>query len=135
MPRTRTEQARRTQIADAATGGVRRISVVLYVCLPDGHTERVLTDLRAYAAARDWSVADELVDPSGAATPMTDRPQWARLAELIESGQAQGIVTPIHRLCGLREADQEQFDTWLAVHRAFVVNVPNADPIESAARF
>ncbi|MFJ1653532.1 hypothetical protein ACIOC2_19505 [Streptomyces sp. NPDC088337] len=123
MQRTPADRARRRHIASAASGGIQRAHVALYVCNPSGDTDRILTDLRAYAAARDWIVADELVDNISISEPTDQRPQWAKLAQLIESGQVQGIVTPMRRMCGLRESEQTSLNTWLAAHHAFVVNV------------
>lgn len=122
MLRTQADRARRRALADAASGSIQRAHVVLYACLPEGDTDKILTELRAYAAARDWIVADELIDRTSVTEPTDGRPKWPRLKELIETGRAQGIVTPMRRMCGLRETDQAGLDTWLADQRAFVVS-------------
>lgn len=127
MQRTPAQRTRRRNIASAASGGIQRASVVLYACVPAGNPERVLADLRTYAAARDWTVAGEHVDHVSITEPTDQRPGWAQLTALIESGQAQGIVTPMRRMCGLREPEQTALDTWLATHHAFVVHVWNRD--------
>ncbi|MEU0738329.1 hypothetical protein [Streptomyces sp. NPDC006134] len=123
MRRTPAQRARRRALATAADGGIQRVSVVLYACAPAGAAERILTDLRRYASARDWTSAGEFVDHVRISEPIEQRPGWAALAALIETGKAQGIVTPTHRMCGLRDAEQVRLDSWLAAHRAFVVNV------------
>jgi hypothetical protein len=125
MQRTQADWARRGNIAMAASGGIQRARVVLYVCTPDGDTDRILTHLRTYAAARDWIVAGEHVDRVSVGEPTGQRSGWAKLAQLIEAGDAEGIVTPMRRMCGLREPEQVQLDTWLARHHAFVVTVWN----------
>lgn len=126
MQRTQADLSRRRRLADAAAGsGIQRARVVLYACLPQGQPDVVLAELRAYAEARDWVVVRELVDRSSIGEPVEGRPMWPTLAALIESGQAQGIVTPMRRMCGLREPEQTRLDTWLATHQAFVVNVWN----------
>lgn len=125
MQRTQADLARRRNLAYAASGSIQRASVLLYACLPSGDTDQVLTQLRTYATARDWHVAAELVDRASISQPPTERPQWTTLKQLIESGQAQGIVTPARRMCGLRDPEQTQLDTWLATHNAFVVAVWN----------
>ncbi|MEU3899721.1 hypothetical protein [Streptomyces sp. NPDC045251] len=133
MQRTPAQRARRRNIAGAASGGIQRVSVVLYACVPTGDPDRVLADLRAYANARDWTVVGEHIDRGSISEPTGQRPEWARLTALIEAGQAQGIVTPMRRMCGLREPEQTALDTWLAAHHAFVVNVwPTSRPLASA---
>jgi hypothetical protein len=123
MQRTPAERTRRRALATAAGGGIQRVSVVLYACLPPASDDRILADLRDYAAARDWSSAGEFVDRCRIAEPIGRRPGWMRAAALIETGQAQGIVAPVHRMCGPRDAEQTRLDTWLAAHHAFVVDV------------
>ncbi|QNP70492.1 hypothetical protein IAG44_14280 [Streptomyces roseirectus] len=120
MQRTCTDFSRRRDLADAASGRVERVRVVLYACRPDGEAG-VLTELRVYATARDWVVVGELIDRTHPDSALDERPRWTRLKELVESGQAQGIVTPMRRLCGKCESERSLLDTWLAAHRAFVV--------------
>lgn len=132
MQRTPAERARRRALATAASGGTQRASVVLYACLPSGTAERVLPDLRDYAAARDWPLAGEFVDQFRISEPVGQRPGWTEVAALIETGQAQGIVTPMRRMCGLRDPEQTQLDTWLAAHHAFVVGVWPSNRHQSA---
>ncbi|MGP4090202.1 hypothetical protein [Streptomyces sp. KR55] len=133
MQRTQADLNRRRNLADAAAGVIQRARVVLYACTPSGETDRVLDPLRQYAAARDWDVAAELVDAVSVTWPTAVRPQWARLVELIESQQAQGIVTPMRSMCGLGNHEQDELDTWLATHHAFIANVWNNNrPVASA---
>ncbi|PWG08792.1 hypothetical protein DF268_36085 [Streptomyces sp. V2] len=114
---------------DAASGRIERTKVALYACLPGGEfaaqlgsgEEKVLTDLRQYSEARDWVITCELIDRQSIGTALGDRPQWLRLQTLIERGEVQGIVTPMRRMCGLRDLEQTHLDTWLATHNAFVV--------------
>lgn len=123
MQRTPAQQTRRRALVTAASGGVQRVSVVLYACAPAEAAEQVLTDLRRYAGARDWTLAGEFVDHVRGSEPITQRPGWTELATLIESGKAQGIVTPMRHMWELRDAEKVRLDTWLAAHRAFVVDV------------
>lgn len=133
MQRTKGDRTRRRNLASAASGGIQRVRVVLYACQQTGDMDKLFTDLRTYAAARDWIVADELVDRVSVDEPPESRPEWAKLAQLIEGGQAHGIVTPMRRMCGLREPEQIRLDTWLATHHAFVVNVWGAGQVLAPA--
>lgn len=133
MQRTQGDRTRRRNLASAASGGIQRARVVLYACQPTGDTDKILTDLRTYAAARDWIVVGELVDRVSVSEPPDSRPEWAKLARLIEDGQAHGIITPMRRMCGPHEPEQTRLDTWLATHHAFVVNVWGAGQVLARA--
>ncbi|MFB6943176.1 hypothetical protein ACFWGL_17220 [Streptomyces sp. NPDC060286] len=101
MRRTAQERARRALLAEAASGGPRerlpagiaRVRVVLYDCQPAPRDAQPLTSHRAFAEARDWSIVAELVDVAPPGTPAMALPLWPHIAELIDSGQADGIVT------------------------------------------
>ncbi|HEY8985459.1 MAG TPA: hypothetical protein VIU15_38545 [Streptomyces sp.] len=140
MQRTHGDLIRRRRLIDAASGHIERTKVVLYACLPAdepvsqfGSEEKVLSVLRQYADARDWVVACELIDRQSINTTPDTRPAWLRLQTEIEGGTAQGIVTPMRRMCGLRDPEQTRFDTWLASHNAFVVTVWDRDRRQTSA--
>lgn len=126
MTRTGQQRIRRSRLADAAAGiapvatgtGVSRIRVVIYTCVQPGSLSSTsLVALRSYAEARDWTVVGEYADQVPALTPAADRPLWPSVAELIESGQANGIVTDIP------PTDADNLDAWLAGFHAFSARV------------
>ncbi|WP_405749520.1 hypothetical protein OG232_04855 [Streptomyces sp. NBC_01411] len=133
MKRTAQQRARRSGLAEARNGGLdaprgmTRVGVVLYACLTAGEEPAgTLATLRAYAAARDWSIAAEVIHQSAPGDDTGARDVWPRVAELIEGRLAQGIVTTAH-LPG------ERLIAWLAQHHAFAVSTDGTDQTPATA--
>ncbi|MGW5677586.1 hypothetical protein ACWEV4_21300 [Streptomyces sp. NPDC003860] len=81
MTRTGQQKSRRAHLADASigvypsSGRIGRIPVVIHAI-----SHHALPEMRAQADARDWQVVAEVTT-------------WGQARELIESAQAQGVVT------------------------------------------
>ncbi|WP_301126701.1 hypothetical protein [Streptomyces cacaoi] len=89
MQRTPGQSATRRTIVNAASG---HTAVVLYACLPDGRDrDLIITELRAYAMARDWDTALEVVDHAPS-TPLQERAGWPAVREAIRERRADGVV-------------------------------------------
>lgn len=121
--RTQGEQRRRRSIANAAAG---RTAVVLYACTEQfsGPAWHVFTDLRRYAAARDWQVAREILDAAPLSTPLDERPEWCKVRDLILDGSAEGIVAPETHARDDVPSEHSALSEWLAEHAAFLSLAP-----------
>ncbi|MEU9605090.1 hypothetical protein [Streptomyces sp. NPDC048057] len=103
MTRTGQQKSRRAHLADASigvypsSGRIDRIPVVIHSA---GH--HMLPEMRARADARDWQVVAEVTT-------------WGKVRELIESAQAQGVVTDA--------TDVGVHAEWLARAAAFLLRV------------
>lgn len=124
MNRTPQQRARRAALADASSGGHReglpripRVRVLLYDCLPAPQAGQPLASHRVFAEARDWTIVAEFVDTAPLDLPAMAWPLWPRVAELIDSGQADGIVTSVW------DAADDEVSSWLLERHAFVVRI------------
>jgi len=72
---------------------ISRVRVVLYDCQPTPRGGRTPVLYRRFAEARDWTIVAELFDTAPPGTPAMMAPLWPRVAELVDSGQVDGIVT------------------------------------------
>jgi DNA invertase Pin-like site-specific DNA recombinase len=87
--------------------------VVLYACtVRNGNAGRILAELRAYAVAQSWEVVAELADFSGAA-PESERPKFLEAKHLIETGEAQGLVTRYPAMAAYQAQEQRDLAQWL----------------------
>lgn len=93
--------------------------VVLYVCtVPNGEAERILSELREYAARQQWQVVAELADAYGAAAE-PGRPQLDIAKKLIEDGEAEGLVTRYPAMAIADPQEQRDLEAWLAERDAW----------------
>lgn len=121
MNRTPLQRVRREALAEAASDSGRgrlpariaRARVVLYDCQSLPQRGRVLASHRTFAEARDWTIVAELVDRALPGRPVMAWPLWPRVAELLDSGQADGIVT-----CAWSPNDPKVM-SWLLKRHAF----------------
>ncbi|WP_217195460.1 hypothetical protein [Streptomyces buecherae] len=122
MIRTRTQIGRRRALGQAASHGT---AVILYVMTADPRTSAVaVTDrLRAYAHARDWHVAEVVLDASPLATALDSRQQWAAVREAIVERRADGVVA----LAGQVPPLTERWLAWLTEQASFFATVPFED--------
>ncbi|WP_406349359.1 hypothetical protein OHA44_37515 [Streptomyces sp. NBC_00144] len=129
MNRTPQQRVRRAHLADAASGGrreglpgrVARVRVVLYDGQTGSQGVQPLASHRIFAEARDWTIVAELADDAPPGAPAMTRPLWPRIAELIDSGQADGIVTSAWT------TTDEELASWLLDHHAFAVCIGPSD--------
>lgn len=125
MNRTPQQRDRRAVLAEAASGGHRegiparisRARVVLYDCRPVLRDEQPLASLRTFAEARDWTIVAEFADTAPLGMPAMTWPLWPRIAELIDSGQADGIVTSAW------DTADDEILSWLLERHAFAACV------------
>ncbi|GAA2687152.1 recombinase family protein [Streptomyces lunalinharesii] len=68
----------------------RRFPVVLYAAA--GEPEPLADYCRQYAHARDWDAIETATDTDRSA-PLTSRPGWTRVLELLAAGTVRGVVT------------------------------------------
>lgn len=108
---------RRRSIVSAAAG---RTAVVLLACTDDPDSSNVLADLRLYADARDWQIAQIFVAPAPQSTPLDEWPEWDSARDLILDGRAEGVVAPAPHVPDNRAA----LDAWLADRGAFLAAAP-----------
>ncbi|UGY93713.1 hypothetical protein [Streptomyces gobiensis] len=121
MGRTPHQVMRRRAIADASSG-FQRTAVVIYVCvLPGGPESKMLQAARDYADARYWVPVVEVIDRAAVSLPLDSRTGWARVRSMIETGQAQGIVTATPDMCGGSPDERGQVAAWLRSHDGFAV--------------
>ncbi|MEV3895277.1 hypothetical protein [Streptomyces anulatus] len=128
MRHTPQQQVRRAALAEAASGGhdgprisrIARARVALYDCQPVRGASRALRAHRVFAEARDWTVVAVLADTAPAGTSALAGPLWPRVAELVESGQADGVVTSSWA------TDDGELLAWLRERHAFVACVDGA---------
>ncbi|MFF4179745.1 hypothetical protein [Streptomyces sp. NPDC001750] len=95
---------------------------MLYDCQPTPRSGRSLVSHRKFAAARDWTIVEELSDTAPLGTPAMRAPLWPRVAELIDSGQVDGVVTSAW-------GANDEVQGWLLERHAFTAcigAVPNA---------
>jgi hypothetical protein len=93
---------------------------VPYACIPhDQDPAKLLEQLRGYAEARDWVIADEVVDHTTPTTPLEDRPNWPTAAKLIISGRATGIAIPSRELCA-DTCTAPELEAWLSARNAYL---------------
>ncbi|WP_459248868.1 hypothetical protein [Streptomyces youssoufiensis] len=76
--------------------------------------------LRAYAHARDWHVAEVVLDASPLATALDGREQWAAVREAIVERRADGVVA----LAGQVPPLTERCLAWLTEQASFLATVP-----------
>lgn len=120
MKRTLGDQQRRCALMDAASDSVSRAVVALYACIPPDHHEGViLPKIREYVAARDWTILEEVIDHVPLHTPMNRREAWHRVKNLVERGQAAGVVTPEQIMCGCDRNNADHLDQWVTRLRTF----------------
>ncbi|WNI31508.1 hypothetical protein [Streptomyces sp. ITFR-6] len=86
---------------------------MLYDCQPAPADGQPLASHRVFAEARDWTIVAELVDTAPPGTPAMTWPLWPRIAELFETGQADGIVTSAW------EPTDDDVLSWLLERHAF----------------
>lgn len=117
--RTPAEVRRRRALHNAAAG---HTTVVLYACTEDEHTTPVkaVAALRTYAAARDWDVAEIILDGSHLATPLDRREQWIAVRDAITDRRAEGVVTLQGHAYDAAAPMPEALTQWLAEHGAFI---------------
>ncbi|MBL1115270.1 hypothetical protein JK364_23140 [Streptomyces sp. 110] len=102
---------------------IRRVNVVIYACLPSNlNPLKVMSAVRRYVDARDWTVVEEVIDRAAVSTVAAIREHWPRVAQMIEPCQAQGIVTPTRSMCGYHLNERAELDEWLSAHAAWVLN-------------
>ncbi|MEU4180749.1 hypothetical protein [Streptomyces sp. NPDC026589] len=125
MRHTPQQQARRAALVDAASGGhsvarIARVRVVLYDRQPARGGSLALPAHRVFAEARDWTVVAAVADTAPLETLARACPLWPRVAELIESGQAGGVVTSSWAI------DDGDLLAWLRERHAFVACIDGA---------
>ncbi|MFD9488034.1 hypothetical protein ACFWBX_29520 [Streptomyces sp. NPDC059991] len=116
MTRTPGDTARRRNLADAANGFLPtgRKRVALYACISDGRDPNdVLSELRTYAMARDWTVTAAVYD-TGPLDRTTDRYALTRVARLLEDGAVDGIVARSEAdVAASTKLGRSKLDAWL----------------------
>ncbi|MFE6405131.1 hypothetical protein [Streptomyces alboflavus] len=124
MQRSPGDQARRDRLVDAASG-VEPAGVVLYLNVHGlDHEEKSARQIAAHdhAAARDWVVAEWLIDNVDPATHRNDRPGWQVAAQIIEDegSDVRGIVVP--SLDDVADTAEEQAAArkWAVSHGGFL---------------
>lgn len=136
MNRTKADQQRRRDLADAATGTPLRVPVVLYTCvndLQDPHA--VLAVLRRHAEARDWRVVGTAHDLCHWDIPLDDRPAWPLVEQQLATGQAHGLVVPALTELAVTPNGLSEFTAWVRDLHAFVFHLPEPSlPGVGAAR-
>lgn len=117
--RTPGQTRRRRALIKAAAG---RTTVVIYACSTDPRTSgaAVVTALRRYATARDWDIAEVIVDPSPMGTPLYEREQWTAVRDAIADGRAEGIVALRGHTCIADTNTHAELMDWLAQHAGFL---------------
>ncbi|MFC9604522.1 hypothetical protein ACFTTN_13820 [Streptomyces niveus] len=131
MNRTPQQRARRAALADASSGGHRqglpdripRVRVLLYDCEPTTQVGQPLASHRVFAEARDWTIVAELLDTAPLDRPAMTWPLWPRIAELIDSGQADGIVTSAW------DTTDDEISSWLLERQAFVAHISSTSHV------
>lgn len=119
MMRTQAQRRLRRSIANAAAG---RTAVVLYASTAgsDIPARDVLSELRRYADAREWQIAEEVLDDSPLTLPLKQRAAWRRVRDLITSGHAEGVIAPTAHARDDVPEERAALDEWLADRGAFL---------------
>ncbi|WP_326694639.1 hypothetical protein [Streptomyces sp. NBC_01766] len=128
MSRTPQQRIRRALLAEAASGGHReeaavriaRARVVLYDWRLSTQDGQSFAPHRIYAEARDWMVVAEVAYTARHGVSAMTCPLWPCIAELIDSGQVDGIVTSAWN------TTDDKFLSWLLDHHVFVVCIDTA---------
>ncbi|MER8030756.1 hypothetical protein ABTZ78_17555 [Streptomyces bauhiniae] len=96
--------------------------MVIYVPVPPGHSAySSMQQLRAQAAAREWTVFASITDQAALDDPLTECPGWRSVRRLVSSGTAGGIIVPRgsgvgRRIPGLHD--------WLRQRKASLAHLP-----------
>ncbi|AQW55311.1 hypothetical protein ACIQPP_05685 [Streptomyces violaceusniger] len=129
--RTPAQSRRRRALYNASNW---RTTVVLYACTTDPRTTstKALEVLLRYAAAREWEVAEAILDPSPLTTPIFEREHWATVRDAITERRAEGIVALRGHACEAGTATHAELSDWLAQRAAFlsVAEVTSRDRAE-----
>ncbi|MCT9140338.1 hypothetical protein [Streptomyces violarus] len=117
--RTPAQIRRRRALHNAAAG---HTAVVLYVCT---HDDRVtpadaVAALRRYAIARDWLIAEVILDYSNLETPLDGREQWTIVRQTITDRRAEGVVTVQGHIGDDSTPERDTLLQWLADQGAFL---------------
>lgn len=125
-------QARRLRTLTNAANW--RTPVVLYVCTTDPQTPAInaVRELRRHAGAREWEVADVILETSPLATPLGLREKWVAVRNAITEKRAEGIVALQGHACEAGTEAYARLLDWLAQHAAFlsVAEVASRDRTE-----
>ncbi|MFF2611470.1 hypothetical protein [Kitasatospora sp. NPDC058046] len=82
----------------------RRVAVALYIATSDEGAALILTSLiRAFAEARDWTVALTLADDDPT-RPLDQRPGWQAITDALNTRTIHGVVTWTHDMVSSGQA-------------------------------
>ncbi|MGW3179165.1 hypothetical protein ACWDD9_07860 [Kitasatospora sp. NPDC001119] len=83
---------------------IRRVPVALYITTSDEGAALILTSLiRAFAEARDWTVALTLAD-NDPTLPLDRRPGWQAIIDALTARAIHGVVTWTHDMLSSGQA-------------------------------
>jgi hypothetical protein len=131
--RTPGDTLRRRALHNAAAGHTR---VVLYVCTTDKRATPldIVAALRLYSEARDWEVAEVVLDAEPLSTPLDRREQWAAVRQRVTEQLAEGVVTLQGHACDTDESARAAQALWLGERGAFLSIVPTGRPAQEPER-
>jgi hypothetical protein len=117
--RTPAQARRRRALHNAAAG---HTAVVLYVSTNDARIKPAdaVPALRRYAVARDWQIAEVILDGSPLATPLDKREQWTIVRQTITDRRAEGVVTVQGHVGDESTPAHSALLQWLANQGAFL---------------
>jgi hypothetical protein len=103
---------------------------LFYACSAELREETVLfTALRRYAEARDWDIANQIIDRHPPSVPFHKRVLWPRVADAVSTRRAEGALT----LDGyLPDDDVAELADWASTHGAFIVRLDGRNIPEPA---
>ncbi|MFB6603604.1 hypothetical protein ACFCXR_22025 [Streptomyces noursei] len=97
----------------------RRVPVALYITTDHDAAELPADYCRQFAGARDWDVIDTVTD-ADRQLPLTSRPGWTRILELLAAGTVGAVVTYSAQMIAESGADFEGARSLLQGYDAFL---------------
>ncbi|MEJ8631946.1 recombinase family protein [Streptomyces sp. MS2.AVA.5] len=110
------------------------VHVALYAVTPQCvSADETLAELRSYATARGWQVADAVTDHGPLDQSTGPRPGWTLVRKAADEQRIDGLVVPAFTHIAYRWSEWDTARSWLLRRGLFVIATDPGEPAEVRA--